>query len=138
MRKWLNIKNKESDFGADPDEGDTQSDSDDEGGGPSRRWQRNTDGSGLALYASSQIDRYSRWKVSSFISYPRLEQNVKVVHEQQQKGLEQTILHLEGEVIGLRLKKRSLDAKKREALNKILDIKGDGKNWFGFCFFIYV
>ncbi|KAK9163943.1 hypothetical protein Syun_004845 [Stephania yunnanensis] len=30
MRKWLNIRNKESDFGADPDEGDTQSDSDDE------------------------------------------------------------------------------------------------------------
>ncbi|KAK9086572.1 hypothetical protein Syun_028966 [Stephania yunnanensis] len=50
--------------------------------------------------------------------------DVKVVPEQQQKGLEQTILHLEGEVIGLRLKKRSLDAKRREALNKILDIKG--------------
>ncbi|KAK9135601.1 hypothetical protein Syun_014931 [Stephania yunnanensis] len=31
MRKWLNIRNKESDFGADPDEGDAQSDSDDEG-----------------------------------------------------------------------------------------------------------
>ncbi|KAK9084119.1 hypothetical protein Scep_030590 [Stephania cephalantha] len=50
--------------------------------------------------------------------------DVKVVPEQQQKGLEQTILHLEGEVIGLRQKKRSLDAKRREALNKILDIKG--------------
>ncbi|KAK9136063.1 hypothetical protein Syun_015393 [Stephania yunnanensis] len=33
MRKWLNIRNKESDFGADLDEGDTQSDSDDESWG---------------------------------------------------------------------------------------------------------
>ncbi|KAK9148853.1 hypothetical protein Scep_007610 [Stephania cephalantha] len=123
MRKWLNIRNKESIL-VDHDEGDTQSDSDDEGGGPSGRWPRNTDGSGLALYASSQIDRFSSWKVSSSISCPQLEQNVKVVPEQQQKGLEQTILHLEGEVIGLRQKKRSLDAKRREALNKILDIKG--------------
>lgn len=50
--------------------------------------------------------------------------DVKVVPEHEKIALEETILNLEGEVKGLRLKYRSLDEKRREALNKILDLKG--------------
>lgn len=50
--------------------------------------------------------------------------DVNVVPEQQKNELEQSIINLEGEIVELRLKKRSLDEKRREALNKILDIKG--------------
>lgn len=32
---------------------------------------------------------------------------------------------LAGEIVNLRLKQRSLDEKRREALNKIIDIKGE-------------
>ncbi|KAL5712787.1 hypothetical protein ACHQM5_014922 [Ranunculus cassubicifolius] len=50
--------------------------------------------------------------------------DVNVVPEHEKKSLEQTILNLEGELKGLRLRHRSLDEKRREALNKILDLKG--------------
>uniref|UniRef100_A0A5B6YVW4 Putative kinesin-like protein KIFC3 n=1 Tax=Davidia involucrata TaxID=16924 RepID=A0A5B6YVW4_DAVIN len=50
--------------------------------------------------------------------------DVTVVPEQEKNELELSISNLEGEIVGLRLKQRSLDQKRREALNKILDIKG--------------
>ncbi|KAF8387918.1 hypothetical protein HHK36_026580 [Tetracentron sinense] len=50
--------------------------------------------------------------------------DVNVVPEHEKNALEQTMLNLTGEIEGLRLKQRSLDEKRREALNKILDLKG--------------
>ncbi|XP_015079188.1 kinesin-like protein KIN-14U [Solanum pennellii] len=50
--------------------------------------------------------------------------DVNVVQEDEKFQLEQMILNLEGEIASLRHKERSLDEKRREALNKILDIKG--------------
>lgn len=50
--------------------------------------------------------------------------DVNVVQEDEKFQLEQRILNLEGEIVSLRHKERSLDEKGREALNKILDIKG--------------
>ncbi|XP_015164426.1 kinesin-like protein KIFC3 isoform X2 [Solanum tuberosum] len=50
--------------------------------------------------------------------------DVNVVQEDEKFQLEQRILNLEGEIASLRHKERSLDEKRREALNKILDIKG--------------
>ncbi|XWS57638.1 hypothetical protein CRYUN_Cryun09bG0190500 [Craigia yunnanensis] len=50
--------------------------------------------------------------------------DVNVVPEQEKSELEQSIIKLEGEIAQLRLKQRSLDEKRRETLNKILDIKG--------------
>ncbi|XP_031098982.1 kinesin-like protein KIN-14U [Ipomoea triloba] len=51
--------------------------------------------------------------------------DVNVVLEDDKHKLEQRILTLEGEIVNLRLKQRSLDEKRREALNKIIDIKGN-------------
>ncbi|KAK6911452.1 Kinesin motor domain [Dillenia turbinata] len=50
--------------------------------------------------------------------------DMSVVPEHEKIELEQTISILEGEIAGLKLKHRSLDEKRREALNKILDTKG--------------
>lgn len=50
--------------------------------------------------------------------------DVNVVQEDEKFQLEQRILNLEGEIASLRHKERSLDEKRKEALNKILDIKG--------------
>ncbi|KAA8544993.1 hypothetical protein F0562_019790 [Nyssa sinensis] len=50
--------------------------------------------------------------------------DVNVVPEHEKNELEQSISNLEGEIVGLKLKQRSLAEKRREALNKILDIKG--------------
>lgn len=50
--------------------------------------------------------------------------DVNVVQEDEKFQLEQRILNLEGEIASLRHKERSLDDKRKEALNKILDIKG--------------
>ncbi|XP_022155400.1 kinesin-like protein KIN-14U [Momordica charantia] len=50
--------------------------------------------------------------------------DVSVVPEHTQTELHQSILNLEGEIEQLRLKLRRSDEKRREALNKILDIKG--------------
>ncbi|XWS64645.1 hypothetical protein CRYUN_Cryun05aG0020500 [Craigia yunnanensis] len=50
--------------------------------------------------------------------------DVNVVPEQEKSELEQSIIKLEGEIAQLRLKQRSLDEKRRETLNKILNIKG--------------
>ncbi|XP_007030677.2 PREDICTED: kinesin-like protein KIFC3 [Theobroma cacao] len=50
--------------------------------------------------------------------------DVNVVPEQEKSELEQSIKNLEGEIAQLRLKQRSLDEKRRETLNKIVDIKG--------------
>ncbi|KAF8392541.1 hypothetical protein HHK36_022886 [Tetracentron sinense] len=55
---------------------------------------------------------------------PAVYTDVNVVPEHEKKALEQTILNLEGEIEGLRLRQRSLDEKRRETLNKILDLKG--------------
>ncbi|KAK9291941.1 hypothetical protein L1049_019893 [Liquidambar formosana] len=55
---------------------------------------------------------------------PAVYTDVNVVPEHEKHELEQTISNLEGEIVGLRLKQRSLNKKRREALNKILDIKG--------------
>ena len=58
------------------------------------------------------------------VPVPALYTDVTVVPEQEKQELEQTISTLEGEIAGLRLQHRSLDRTRREALNKILDIKG--------------
>ncbi|KAK1582851.1 hypothetical protein Q3G72_018877 [Acer saccharum] len=50
--------------------------------------------------------------------------DVNVVPEHLKMELEQSIANLEGEIVQLRLKKKSFDEKRRDALNKILDIKG--------------
>ncbi|KAJ7973431.1 Kinesin-like protein [Quillaja saponaria] len=55
---------------------------------------------------------------------PAIYTDVSVVPEHEKNELEQSILNLEGEIEQLRLKQRSLDENRREALNKMLDIKG--------------
>ncbi|KAF5951325.1 hypothetical protein HYC85_009269 [Camellia sinensis] len=55
---------------------------------------------------------------------PAISTDVNVVPEHEKDELERTISNLEGEIMGLRLKQKSLDEKRREALNKILDTKG--------------
>ncbi|KAL7234919.1 hypothetical protein ACSBR1_018399 [Camellia fascicularis] len=55
---------------------------------------------------------------------PTISIDVNVVPEHEKDELERTISNLEGEIMGLRLKQKSLDEKRREALNKILDTKG--------------
>ncbi|XP_043709890.1 kinesin-like protein KIN-14U [Telopea speciosissima] len=55
---------------------------------------------------------------------PAVYMDVNVVPEHEKESLERTILNLEGEILELRSKLRSLDEKRREALNKILDLKG--------------
>ncbi|KAH7571967.1 hypothetical protein JRO89_XS04G0176100 [Xanthoceras sorbifolium] len=50
--------------------------------------------------------------------------DVKVVPEHLKNELEQSIAKLEGEIAQLRLKKKSFDEKRRDALNMILDVKG--------------
>ncbi|KAK9087555.1 hypothetical protein Syun_029949 [Stephania yunnanensis] len=92
-----------------------------------------TDGSGLALYASSQIDRSSSWKVSSSISCPQLEQNVKVVPQQQQKGLEQTILHLEVICKYLDSQMYLLFMIGKEVLDPALSISSSSEVKFSYC-----
>ncbi|XP_057963011.1 kinesin-like protein KIN-14U [Malania oleifera] len=55
---------------------------------------------------------------------PAIYTDVNVVPEHEKNELRKTITNLEGELVGLKLKQRSSDEKRREALNKILDIKG--------------
>ncbi|XP_052192652.1 kinesin-like protein KIN-14U [Diospyros lotus] len=55
---------------------------------------------------------------------PAISTHVNVVPEHEKIELEKTVSNLEGQIMGLRLKQRSLDEKRREALNKILDTKG--------------
>lgn len=55
---------------------------------------------------------------------PTIYTDVNVVPEHEKNELEHSISNLEGEIAQLRLKQRSLDGKRREALNRILDIKG--------------
>ncbi|CAI0384262.1 unnamed protein product [Linum tenue] len=50
--------------------------------------------------------------------------DVNVVPEHESNELEKSILNLEGEIAELRLQEVCLDKKRREALNRILDIKG--------------
>ncbi|KAL0558412.1 hypothetical protein IC582_002977 [Cucumis melo] len=50
--------------------------------------------------------------------------DVDIVPEHKNAELHQSMLNLEGEIEQLRLKLRASDEKRREALNKILDIKG--------------
>lgn len=50
--------------------------------------------------------------------------DVNVVPEHEKGELGHSISNLEGEIAGLKQKERLLDKKRREALNKILDIKG--------------
>ncbi|KAL5566955.1 hypothetical protein UlMin_030119 [Ulmus minor] len=50
--------------------------------------------------------------------------DVNVVPEQEKDELQQSMSNLEGEIAQLKLKLRLCDEKRREALNKILDIKG--------------
>ncbi|XP_041022009.1 kinesin-like protein KIN-14U isoform X1 [Juglans microcarpa x Juglans regia] len=57
-------------------------------------------------------------------SIPAIYTDVNVVPEHVKNELEQSILNLEEEIAQLRLKRRLLDKRRREALNKILDIKG--------------
>ncbi|GFZ02839.1 P-loop containing nucleoside triphosphate hydrolases superfamily protein [Actinidia rufa] len=56
--------------------------------------------------------------------FPAVSTDVNVVPEHEKNELETKIVNLEGEIVGLRHKQRSLDEKRREALNKILDTKG--------------
>ncbi|CAK9328306.1 unnamed protein product [Citrullus colocynthis] len=55
---------------------------------------------------------------------PSVYTDVNIVPEHKKTELHQSILNLEGEIEQLRLKLRVSDEKRREALNKILDIKG--------------
>ncbi|XP_059440130.1 kinesin-like protein KIN-14U [Corylus avellana] len=55
---------------------------------------------------------------------PAIYTDVNVVPEHEKNELKQLILNLEGEIELLRQKQRSLNEKRKEALNKILDIKG--------------
>ncbi|XP_062004098.1 kinesin-like protein KIN-14U [Rosa rugosa] len=50
--------------------------------------------------------------------------DVNVVPEQQKNQLQQSICNLEGEIAQLKVKQKLWDEKRREALNKIIDIKG--------------
>ncbi|KAJ4968639.1 hypothetical protein NE237_015340 [Protea cynaroides] len=50
--------------------------------------------------------------------------DVNVVPEHEKEALQRTIMNLEGDIEELRSELRSLDEKRREALNKILDLKG--------------
>ncbi|CAN0920524.1 Kinesin-like protein KIN-14U [Linum grandiflorum] len=50
--------------------------------------------------------------------------DVNVVPEHESNDLDQSILNLEGEIAELRQKEESFDKRRREALNRILDIKG--------------
>lgn len=50
--------------------------------------------------------------------------DVNVVPEQEQNELQANMSNLEGEIAALKVKQSSLHKKRREALNKILDIKG--------------
>uniref|UniRef100_A0A2P2JXP8 Kinesin-like calmodulin-binding protein n=3 Tax=Rhizophora mucronata TaxID=61149 RepID=A0A2P2JXP8_RHIMU len=59
------------------------------------------------------------------LSPPSIYTDVSVVPEHERNELEQSMLNLEGEIAQLRQKERSLDEKRREALNKIFDIKGN-------------
>ncbi|XP_057498459.1 kinesin-like protein KIN-14U [Actinidia eriantha] len=56
--------------------------------------------------------------------FPAVSTDVNVVPEHEKNELETKIANLEGEIVGLRQKQRSLDEKRRETLNKILDTKG--------------
>ncbi|PSS24881.1 Kinesin-like protein [Actinidia chinensis var. chinensis] len=56
--------------------------------------------------------------------FPAVFTDVNVVPQLEKKELETKIANLEGEIVGLRQKQRSLDEKRRETLNKILDTKG--------------
>ncbi|KAJ8769409.1 hypothetical protein K2173_002729 [Erythroxylum novogranatense] len=58
------------------------------------------------------------------ISTPTIYTDVSVVPEHEKNELEQSIVTIEGEIVRLRKKERSLDKKRRDALNKILDTKG--------------
>ncbi|KAH7543186.1 hypothetical protein FEM48_Zijuj02G0156800 [Ziziphus jujuba var. spinosa] len=55
---------------------------------------------------------------------PTIYTDVNVVPEQEKNELQQSISSLEGEIAQLRLKEKLWNDKRREALNKILDIKG--------------
>ncbi|KAK6915484.1 Kinesin motor domain [Dillenia turbinata] len=55
---------------------------------------------------------------------PVVSTDVNVVPEHEKIELQQTISNLEAEIAGLKLKHRSLDEKRKKALNKILDLKG--------------
>ncbi|XP_038879373.1 kinesin-like protein KIN-14U [Benincasa hispida] len=55
---------------------------------------------------------------------PSVYTDVNIVSEHENAELHESILNLEGEIEQLRLKLRASDEKRREALNKILDIKG--------------
>nr|XP_011465891.1 PREDICTED: kinesin-like protein KIFC3 isoform X2 [Fragaria vesca subsp. vesca]XP_011465892.1 PREDICTED: kinesin-like protein KIFC3 isoform X2 [Fragaria vesca subsp. vesca] len=50
--------------------------------------------------------------------------DVNVVPEHEKNQLQQTVCNLEGEIAQLKLKQKLWDEKRREALNKIIDIKG--------------
>lgn len=71
----------------------------------------------IGSYPDSNDDEPSQEIPSTFT-------DVNVVQEDEKFQLEQRILNLEGEIASLRHKERSLDEKRKEALNKILDIKG--------------
>ncbi|XP_048235977.1 kinesin-like protein KIN-14U [Ricinus communis] len=55
---------------------------------------------------------------------PTIYTDVNIVPEQEKNSLMQSISNLEGEIAQLKQKERSLTKKRKEALNKILDIKG--------------
>ncbi|CAH2044563.1 unnamed protein product [Thlaspi arvense] len=55
---------------------------------------------------------------------PLVYTDVNVVPEHERNELEKSISSLEGEVLALKLKLKSLDAKRKEVLNKIIDTKG--------------
>ncbi|GAV64225.1 Kinesin domain-containing protein [Cephalotus follicularis] len=57
-------------------------------------------------------------------SVPAIFTDVNVVPEQDKNQLEQLIANLEGEILQLRQKQNLFDKKRREALNKLIDMKG--------------
>lgn len=63
-------------------------------------------------------------EILGFPTLPAISIDVTIVPEHEKSELENPISNLEGEIKELRLKQRYLDKKRREALDKKLDIKG--------------
>lgn len=80
----------------------------------------------MPIEKDEQITSYSNneKEIMEFPPLPSISIDMSMVPEHENFELENTISNLEGEIKELRLRQRYLGEKRREALNKILDIKG--------------
>ncbi|KAH9615912.1 hypothetical protein KSS87_012555 [Heliosperma pusillum] len=62
--------------------------------------------------------------IPQILENPSSDSPIDVVSEHTQSDLDQLISKLEEEIVGLRAKQKKFDEKRRNSLNKILDIKG--------------